>query len=402
MHCTRKITDSISWVGGCDRRLALFENLFPLPRGVAYNSYLIMDEKTALIDTVDSSISRQFVENVLSVLNGRTLDYLVVNHMEPDHCANIADLMLRFPDLKIVGNTKTFTFIRQFYNMDLEGHTVTVQEGDTLSLGQHTLRFYFAPMVHWPEVMVTYEESEKLLFSADAFGSFGALNGALFNDEVDFDRDWLSDARRYYGNIVGKYGPQVQSALKKLSGLDIRMICPLHGLVWRNDLGYLLDKYDHWSRYQPEEHTVAIFYGSMYGDTENAVDLLASGLVEAGVKNISVYDVSSTHVSTLISEVFRCSHLVLASPTYNNGIYPAMLNFLHDMKALNLQNRTVALIQNGSWAPASANQMKALLSEMKGMQILDPVVTIKSSPNDDTMAPLTQLKESILSSLSNL
>ncbi|BCI60346.1 FprA family A-type flavoprotein [Solibaculum mannosilyticum] len=402
MHCTRKITDSISWVGGCDRRLALFENLFPLPRGVAYNSYLIMDEKTALIDTVDSSISRQFVENVLSVLNGRTLDYLVVNHMEPDHCANIADLMLRFPDLKIVGNTKTFTFIRQFYNMDLEGHTITVQEGDTLSLGQHTLRFYFAPMVHWPEVMVTYEESEKLLFSADAFGSFGALNGALFNDEVDFDRDWLSDARRYYGNIVGKYGPQVQSALKKLSGLDIRMICPLHGLVWRNDLGYLLDKYDHWSRYQPEEHTVAIFYGSMYGDTENAVDLLASGLVEAGVKNISVYDVSSTHVSTLISEVFRCSHLVLASPTYNNGIYPAMLNFLHDMKALNLQNRTVALIQNGSWAPASANQMKALLSEMKGMQILDPVVTIKSSPNDDTMAPLIQLKESILSSLSNL
>ncbi|GAA6396213.1 FprA family A-type flavoprotein [Solibaculum mannosilyticum] len=402
MHCTRKITDSISWVGGCDRRLALFENLFPIPRGVAYNSYLIMDEKTALIDTVDSSISRQFVENVLSVLNGRTLDYLVVNHMEPDHCANIADLMLRFPDLKIVGNTKTFTFIRQFYNMDLEGHTITVQEGDTLSLGQHTLRFYFAPMVHWPEVMVTYEESEKLLFSADAFGSFGALNGALFNDEVDFDRDWLSDARRYYGNIVGKYGPQVQSALKKLSGLDIRMICPLHGLVWRNDLGYLLDKYDHWSRYQPEEHTVAIFYGSMYGDTENAVDLLASGLVEAGVKNMSVYDVSSTHVSTLISEVFRCSHLVLASPTYNNGIYPAMLNFLHDMKALNLQNRTVALIQNGSWVPASANQMKALLSEMKGMQILDPVVTIKSSPNDDTMAPLIQLKESILSSLSNL
>lgn len=402
MHCTRKITDSISWVGGCDRRLALFENLFPIPRGVAYNSYLIMDEKTALIDTVDSSISRQFVENVLSVLNGRTLDYLVVNHMEPDHCANIADLMLRFPDLKIVGNTKTFTFIRQFYNMDLEGHTITVQEGDTLSLGQHTLRFYFAPMVHWPEVMVTYEENEKILFSADAFGSFGALNGALFNDEVDFDRDWLSDARRYYGNIVGKYGPQVQSALKKLSGLDIRMICPLHGLVWRNDLGYLLDKYDHWSRYQPEEHTVAIFYGSMYGDTENAVDLLASGLVEAGVKNMSVYDVSSTHVSTLISEVFRCSHLVLASPTYNNGIYPAMLNFLHDMKALNLQNRTVALIQNGSWAPASANQMKALLSEMKGMQILDPVVTIKSSPNDDTMAPLIQLKESILSSLSNL
>ncbi len=402
MHCTRKLTDSVSWVGGCDRRLALFENLFPIPRGVAYNSYLIMDEKTALIDTVDSSISRQFIENILFVLDGRTLDYLVVNHMEPDHCSNIADLMLRFPNLKIVGNPKTFPLIQQFYNMELEGRTITVQENDTLSLGQHTLRFYFAPMVHWPEVMVTYEETEKLLFSADAFGSFGALNGALFNDEVDFDRDWLSDARRYYSNIVGKYGPQVQSALRKLSGLDIAMICPLHGPVWRSDLGYLLDKYDHWSRYEPEEHTVAIFYGSMYGDTENAVNLLAGGLVEAGVKNISVYDVSSTHVSTLIAEVFRCSHLVLASPTYNNGIYPAMLNFLHDMKALNLQNRTVALIQNGSWVPASGNQMKALLSEMKGMQLLDPIVTIKSSPNGQTITSLDQLKQNILSSLSTL
>ncbi len=402
MHCTRKLTDSVSWVGGCDRRLALFENLFPIPRGVAYNSYLIMDEKTALIDTVDSSISRQFMENILFVLDGRTLDYLVVNHMEPDHCSNIADLMLRFPNLKIVGNPKTFPLIQQFYNMELEGRTITVQENDTLSLGQHTLRFYFAPMVHWPEVMVTYEETEKLLFSADAFGSFGALNGALFNDEVDFDRDWLSDARRYYSNIVGKYGPQVQSALRKLSGLDIAMICPLHGPVWRSDLGYLLDKYDHWSRYEPEEHTVAIFYGSMYGDTENAVNLLAGGLVEAGVKNISVYDVSSTHVSTLIAEVFRCSHLVLASPTYNNGIYPAMLNFLHDMKALNLQNRTVALIQNGSWVPASGNQMKALLSEMKGMQLLDPIVTIKSSPNGQTITSLDQLKQNILSSLSTL
>ncbi len=402
MHFTRKLTDSVSWVGGCDRRLALFENLFPIPRGVAYNSYLIMDEKTALIDTVDSSISRQFIENILSVLEERTLDYLVVNHMEPDHCANIVDLMLRFPDLKIVGNPKTFPLIRQFYNMELDGRTVTVQENDSLSLGKHTLRFYFAPMVHWPEVMVTYEETEKLLFSADAFGSFGALNGALFNDEVDFDRDWLPDARRYYGNIVGKYGPQVQSALKKLSGLDISMICPLHGPVWRSNLGYLLDKYDHWSRYEPEEHTVAIFYGSMYGDTENAVDLLAGGLVEAGVKKLSVCDVSSTHVSTLIAEVFRCSHLVLASPTYNNGIYPAMLNFLHDMKALNLQNRTIALIQNGSWVPASGNQIKSLLNEMKGIRILDPMVTIKSSLNDETLASLIQLKQSILSSLFSL
>lgn len=401
MYCTRKLTDSIHWVGGSDRRLALFENLFPIPRGVAYNSYLILDEKTALIDTVDSSITRQFLENLFHVLNGRDLDYLVVNHMEPDHCANIEELMIRFPSLKVVGNAKTLAYIRQFYDMDLENRTLTVVENDTISLGRHTLRFYFAPMIHWPEVMMTYEESEKILFSADAFGSFGALNGNLFNDEVDFDRDWLADARRYYSNIVGKYGPQVQTALKKLSGLEIRMVCPLHGPVWRSNLDYLLDKYAHWSSYEPEERTVALFYGSMYGDTENAVNILAAGLAESGVKNIMTYDISSTHVSTLIAEVFRCSHLVLAAPTYNNGIYPAMLNFLHDMKALNLQNRTFALIENGSWAPSSAKQMKALLGEMKNMQVLEPVVTIKSAVKEDSLSALEELKKNILASLSN-
>lgn len=401
MYCTRKLTDSIHWVGGSDRRLALFENLFPIPRGVAYNSYLILDEKTALIDTVDSSITRQFLENLFHVLNGRDLDYLVVNHMEPDHCANIEELMIRFPSLKVVGNAKTLAYIRQFYDMDLENRTLTVVENDTISLGRHTLRFYFAPMIHWPEVMMTYEESEKILFSADAFGSFGALNGNLFNDEVDFDRDWLADARRYYSNIVGKYGPQVQTALKKLSGLEIRMVCPLHGPVWRSNLDYLLDKYAHWSSYEPEERTVALFYGSMYGDTENAVNILAAGLAESGVKNIMTYDISSTHVSTLIAEVFRCSHLVLAAPTYNNGIYPAMLNFLHDMKALNLQNRTFALIENGSWAPSSAKQMKALLGEMKNMQVLEPVVTIKSAVKEDSLYALEELKKNILASLSN-
>lgn len=249
---------------------------------------------------------------------------------------------------------------------------------------------------------MTYEESEKILFSADAFGSFGALNGNLFNDEVDFDRDWLADARRYYSNIVGKYGPQVQTALKKLSGLEIQMVCPLHGPVWRSNLDYLLDKYAHWSSYEPEEHTVALFYGSMYGDTENAVNILAAGLAESGVKNIMTYDISSTHVSTLIAEAFRCSHLVLAAPTYNNGIYPAMLNLLHDMKALNLQNRTFALIENGSWAPSSAKQMKALLGEMKNMQVLEPVVTIKSAVKEDSLSALTELKEQILASLSDL
>ena len=399
MYCTRNITDDIFWVGGSDRRLALFENLFPIPRGVSYNSYLIMDEKTALVDTVDSSITRQFLENVYHVLNGRPLDYLIVNHMEPDHCANIDELMLRFPDLKVVGNTKTLAFISQFYDLDLEGRTVTVKEGDTLPLGAHTLQFFLAPMIHWPEVMVTYEQKEKILFSADAFGSFGAINGNLFNDEINFDRDWLSDARRYYTNIVGKYGPQVQAALKKLSGLEINMFCPLHGPVWRSDLGYLLEKYGKWSTYEPEDKAVALFYGSMYGDTENAVNILASMLAEAGVKDIAVYDVSSTHVSTLIAETFRCSHIVLAAPTYNMGIYPAMQNFLHDMKALNVQNRTAAIIENGSWAPVSGKLMREALGEMKNMRILEPALTVKSAVKSGNLESLSALKDALLDSM---
>ncbi len=399
MYCTRNITDDIFWVGGSDRRLALFENLFPIPRGVSYNSYLIMDEKTALVDTVDSSITRQFLENVYHVLNGRPLDYLIVNHMEPDHCANIDELVLRFPDLKVVGNAKTLAFISQFYDLDLEGRTVTVKEGDTLPLGAHTLQFFLAPMIHWPEVMVTYEQKEKILFSADAFGSFGAINGNLFNDEINFDRDWLSDARRYYTNIVGKYGPQVQAALKKLSGLEINMICPLHGPVWRSDLGYLLDKYGKWSTYEPEDKAVAMFYGSMYGDTENAVNILASMLAEAGVKDIAVYDVSSTHVSTLIAETFRCSHIVLAAPTYNMGIYPAMQNFLHDMKALNVQNRTAAIIENGTWAPVSGKLMREVLGEMKNMRILEPALTVKSAVKSGNLESLSALKDALLDSM---
>ena len=399
MYCTRKLTEQVTWVGGSDRRLALFENLFPVPRGVSYNSYLILDEKTALLDTADASISRQFVENVLHTLGGRSLDYLVINHMEPDHCANIESLALRFPEMKLVGNAKTFTFLAQFYDLPLDGRTITVKEGDTLSLGGHTLHFYMAPMVHWPEVMVTYESSEKLLFSADAFGTFGALNGVLFNDEVDFDRDWLDDARRYYANIVGKYGLQVQAALKKLSGLDIAMICPLHGPVWRSRFDYLLGKYDLWSRYEPEQKAVAIFYSSMYGDTENAASILAAGLAEGGVKGITMYDVSSTHISHLISEVFRCSHLVLAAPTYNNGIYPAMANLLHDMKALMLQNRTVGLVENGSWAPVSGKLMRAELEGLKGFQVLEPAVSLKSALKGSSLEQLHGLKDAILASL---
>ena len=399
MYCTRKLTEQVTWVGGSDRRLALFENLFPVPHGVSYNSYVIMDEKTAVLDTADAAISRQFLENVLHTLDGRPLDYLVVNHMEPDHCANIEALALRFPGMKIVGNAKTFTFMKQFYDLPLEERMITVKEGDTLSLGSHTLHFYMTPMVHWPEEMVPYESSEKLLFSADAFGTFGAVNGNLFSDEVNFDRDWLDDARRYYGNIVGKYGLQVQAALKKLSALDIAMICPLHGPVWRENLDYLLGKYDKWSRYEPEEKAVAIFYASMYGDTENAADILAAGLAEGGVRNIAMYDVSSTHISYLISEVFRCSHLVLAAPTYNNGIYPAMANLLHDMKALMLQNRTVGLVENGSWAPVSGKLIRAELEGLKGFQVLEPVASLKSALKGDSLEQLGQLKDSILASL---
>lgn len=399
MYCTRKITNHITWVGGYDRRLALFENLFPIPRGVTYNSYLIMDEKVALLDTVDSSITRQFIENVTHTLNGRSIDYLVVNHMEPDHCANIEDLLIRYPDMKVVGNAKTIDLIKQFYDMDINKNAMIVKENDSISLGEHTLRFYMTPMVHWPEVMMTYEEKEGILFSADAFGSFGALNGNLFNDEIDLNSEWISDYRRYYGNIVGKYGVQVQNAIKKLADLTIRMICPLHGPVWRTNLEFLFDKYNKWSTYAPEEQAVALFYGSMYGDTENAINILANELAESGVTNIAVHDVSNTHVSTLIEEVFRCSHIVIAAPTYNGSIYPAMFNFLHDMQALNLQNRTVGLIDNGSWAPTASRQTLAMIESMKNMEVLQPIVSIRSSLKENTREQLMELKDAILASL---
>ena len=399
MFCTRKVSENIHWVGGSDRRLALFENIFPISRGVSYNSYVITDEKTAVIDTADSSISEQFIENVMHVLNGRELDYIVINHMEPDHCANIMNLVLRFPNAKLVGNAKTFVFLNQFYCCELEGKTITVKEGDALELGEHTLRFYMTPMVHWPEVMVAYEEKENILFSADAFGSFGALNGNIFNDEIDFDRDWLDDARRYYCNIVGKYGVQVKAAIAKLATLDIKMICPLHGPIWRNNIEYLLDKYQHWSEYRPEDKSVVIIYASMYGNTENAANVLAAKLADEGVKNISVYDISNTHVSTLIAEIFRPSHIVLAAPTYNGGIYPIMHNLLHDMQQLNVQNRTIGIIDNGTWAITAGKQMRDMLAQMKNMTILEPTVSVKSSLKEETMLKLEELKQAIINSL---
>lgn len=395
MHCVRKVTEDLYWVGGSDRRIELFENIFPLSDGVSYNSYLLLDEKTVLFDSADYAIGRQFLENIRAVLGERTLDYLIVNHMEPDHCAMIDELVLRYPDMQIIGNAKTFPMIDQFFDFDLEKRKVVVREGDTFCSGKHTLHFVAAPMVHWPEVMMTYDETDRILFSADAFGTFKALNGNIFNDEIDFDRDWLDEARRYYTNIVGKYGMQVQSVLKKAAGLDIRMLCPLHGPIWRTDLDYIIGKYDKWSRYEPEVKGVMIAYASMYGNTENMADILASELAGAGVKNICMHNISKTHVSELISDSFKYSHIVLAAPTYNNGIYPLMDTYLEDMKALTLQNRTVAVLGNGTWAPQSTKLIAAKVSEMKNMRLLETSVTIKSAVKDSQREEIVSLARQI-------
>ena len=399
MQCTRKITEDITWVGCNDRRLAMFENIFPIPRGVSYNSYLIMDEKVTLMDTVDASATQQFVENIDYVLGGRAIDYLVVQHMEPDHCAKIFKIRRRFPEMKIVANAKTEQMIHQFFEVETQERMMTVKEGDTLSTGAHTLHFVMAPMVHWPEVMVSYDEKDKVLFAADAFGTFGALNGNIFNDEIDFERDWLADARRYYTNIVGKYGVQVQALLKKAAGLDIQMICSLHGPVWRSDLDFFIDKYDKWSRYEPEDQAVVIFYGSIYGHTEAAANALAVRLAEQGVKKIAVYDVSTTDVSDMIAEAFRCSHIVLACSTYNGGIYPPMENLLSDMKALTVQKRTVAVMDNGTWAPTAGKQIIKKLEEMKEMTVLEQTLSIKSALKDERADELETFVKQIVDSL---
>lgn len=399
MYNVRKVTEDIVWVGASDRRLALFENIFPIPRGVSYNSYVLLDEKTVLLDTVDASVAGQFFENLEHVLDGRKLDYLIVNHMEPDHCAMIGDLVRRYPEVQVVGNAKTFGMIKQFFGTDFAERAVTVKEGDTLATGAHTLHFVMAPMVHWPEVMVTYDEKDKVLFAADGFGTFGALNGNIFADEVDFDRDWLDDARRYYTNIVGKYGASVQALLKKAAGLDIAVICPLHGPIWRENLGYILEKYQKWSTYEAEDQAVVILYATMYGNTASAADALAGRLAAKGVKKIAVYDVSNTHVSELISEIFRASHVVFAAPTYNGGIYPVMENLLADMKALAVQNKTVALMENGTWAPTTAKQMREKLAELKNMTILDTQITIKSAMAPEQEGQLEALADALAASM---
>lgn len=402
MYCVRNVTEDLYWIGANDRRLELFENIHPIPKGVSYNAYVLLDEKTVLFDTIDWSSCRQFLDNLEHVLDGRNLDYMVINHMEPDHGASIEEILLRYPNVTIISTEKAFMLMRQF-GFSIDGHELDeVSEGDTRTFGKHTVTFVAAPMVHWPEAMVTFDVTNGVLFAADAFGSFGALDGKLFNDEVNFDRDWIDEARRYYTNIVGKYGPHVQLLLKKAAGIvdDIKYICPLHGPVWRSDFDYLLDKYQHWSTYEPEEEGVMIVYASMYGNTEAAAGALAAKLCEKGFTNVVMYDVSNTHVSYLISETFRLSHIVLASVTYNLGIYPVMHNYLMDMKALNLQKRTFALIENGSWACKSGDLMeKFIQDDLKNMTVLSNRLSLASTLKEEKAPELDAFADAILASI---
>ncbi|WP_101912783.1 FprA family A-type flavoprotein [Megasphaera vaginalis (ex Bordigoni et al. 2020)] len=402
MYCVRNITDDLYWVGANDHRTHLFENIHPIPLGVSYNAYLLMDKSTVLFDTVDWSVCRQLLENIEHVLNGRNLDYLVINHMEPDHGASIEEIILRYPKVKIISTEKSFMIMRQFgFSIDNQ-ELIQVKEGDVQSFGKHQVTFVEAPMVHWPEAMITLDLTNGALFSADAFGSFIALDGKLFADEVNFDRDWIDEARRYYTNIVGKYGPHVQHLLGKAATVldKIKVICPLHGPVWRQDFGYLLDKYTHWSTYEPEEKGVMIVYASMYGNTEAAAQALASELCQKGMSNVHVYDVSTTHVSTLISETFKYSHIVLASVTYNLGIYPVMLDYLEHMKALNLQKRTVAILENGSWAVKSGDLMQQFIDDnLKNMTVLNERISMASTLKADKKIEVVNTAQAIIDSM---
>ncbi|MGN0718557.1 MAG: flavin reductase [Anaerovoracaceae bacterium] len=394
MHCTKKILDDLIWVGANDRRLAMFEGVYSVPDGVSYNSYLLLDDSTVLFDTVDKAVSDKFFQNLEYALGGRHLDFLVIQHMEPDHSATLAELLLRYPDVTIVCNEKIVAMIDQFFHLDISKKAFVVKEGTSMNTGRHNLQFVMAPMVHWPEVMVTYDSTDKILFSADAFGTFGALNGAIFADEVDFNHDYMDEARRYYTNIVGKYGMQVQALLKKAHGLDIKMICPLHGFVWRAGIEDYFDKYVKWSTYTPEENGVMIAYASVYGNTENTAEIISSRLREKGIRTV-MYDVSVTPASEIVSAAFKWSHLIFASTTYNAGIFVSMEELLHDLASHNIQNRTVALVENGSWAPTSGSLMRGILSGCQNMTILDKTITLKSSLREDQLAEIDALVDAI-------
>jgi len=395
MQNVRKITNDLFYVGCSDRRLQLFESAYPIPNGVSYNSYLLKDDKTVLFDTVDKACSRAFFENLKHALGGSPLDYLIVQHMEPDHAALIEEVKRLYPEIKIVCTAKALAMVKQFFNFDIESCVLTVKEGDVLNTGNHELTFVMAPMVHWPEVMVTYDKTTGILFSADAFGSFGAINGNLFDDEVDWERDYLDDARRYYTNIVGKYGLQVQMLLKKAVGLDIKMICPLHGFVLRKNIGLFVEKYDKWSTYSPEEKGVVIAYSSVYGGTENAVEILAAKLADKGIRNIKMFDVSYTHHSYVLAEAFKNSHIVLATTTYNAGIFESMQAFINVLVDHNLQNRKFILIENGSWAPTCGSLMRSCIEKLKGSEVLTDAICIKSALKNEQLAELDNVVNTI-------
>lgn len=394
------ITNDIVWVGGNDRRLALFENAFPIDRGVSYNSYLILDEKPTLIDTVDKSIGDLLLENIKHALGDRSLAYLVVQHMEPDHSVTLKRVVDQYPQVVVVCNDKTSKMITQFFGSEFAPQMQLVKEGDTLNTGSHQLHFVMAPMVHWPEVMVTYDSTQKVLFSADAFGTFGAISGNLFADKDTFEREWLDDARRYYTNIVGKYGPQVTSLLGKAASLQIDYLCPLHGPTWNSDIDFFVQKYKLWSSYTSEEPGVLILFGSVYGNTENAVDILAAKLAQKGVRNIKIMDASSNHHSYIVAQAFKYSHLVVAAPTYNAGVFTPVEFALNELKIHNVQNKTVALIQNGSWAPTATKAMQAIIDQMKNMTYLNTQITIRSSVSPQEYQQLDTLADEIVASLS--
>ncbi|MFQ6879435.1 MAG: FprA family A-type flavoprotein [Oscillospiraceae bacterium] len=379
------VTDDIRYAGVDDTTLDLFESQYPVPYGVSYNSYVILDEKTAIMDTVDARATEEWLKNISEILGDREPDYLVISHLEPDHAANIGRLAEMYPKMQLVGNAKTFSMLPQFFEMDLTDRTVVVKEGDELSLGSHTLKFFIAPMVHWPEVMVTYDEKDKVLFSADGFGTFGAISENL---------PWIQEARRYYINIVGKYGPSVQMLLKKAAGLDIAMICPLHGPVLKDDLSFYLDKYNTWSSYTPEDQGVVVAYASMHGNTKEAAVYIAEQLRAAGEKVI-VFDLSRDDVSYAVEAAFRLERMVLAAPTYDGGLFPCMEDFLNHLKAKNFQNRRIALVENGSWGPMAAKKMREILDTMKNLTICETTVTIRSAMKEADKESIAKMLEEL-------
>lgn len=381
------ISDAIKYIGVDDKDIDLFESQYIVPNGISYNSYVILDEKICVLDTVDKRKTDEWVANLENVLDGKTPDYLIINHLEPDHASNIQLLADKYPDMKLVGNVKTFNMLPQFFDIDLTDRTVTVKEGDSLNLGEHTLSFYMAPMVHWPEVMVTYESKEKVLFSADGFGKFGAL---------DTDEDWACEARRYYFNICGKYGVQVQALLKKAAKLDIEKICPLHGPVLTENLGYYINLYDIWSKYEPEVDGIFIAYCSIHGNTEKAALKLYDILKEKTDKKIAISDLSRSDMAENVEDAFKYSTLVVAAPSYDGGVFPVMNDFLHHLKIKGYKNRKVAMIENGSWAPCAIKSMQPYFDEMKGIEISDAKVTIRSTMTAENEVQFAALADSII------